>query len=56
MLVFSAISVDFYDEHNTDGAAEVAKNKKFYNEVIGSSTGLQLINQLINELNELIFN
>lgn len=29
-----AISVDFYDEENKDGAAEVAKNKKFYHEVI----------------------
>lgn len=29
-----AVSVDFYDEHNTDGAAEVEKNKKFYNEEI----------------------
>ena len=29
-----AVSVDFYDEENTDGAAEVAKNKKFYHEEI----------------------
>eukprot|EP00966_Prymnesium_polylepis_P213181 4937626-Prymnesium_polylepis.1 len=25
-----AIFVDFYDEHNTDGAAEVAKKRDFY--------------------------
>ena len=29
-----AISVDFCDEHNTDGAAEVAKNKDFYTKEI----------------------
>ena len=29
-----AISVDFYDEKNTNGTAEVDKNKKFYREVI----------------------
>ena len=29
-----AISVDFYDEHNTDGAAEVAKNRDFYHKTI----------------------
>lgn len=30
----SAISVDFYDNNNTDGAAEVAKNKRFYSNVL----------------------
>lgn len=30
------ISVDFYDEHNTDGAAEVEKNRKYYTETIYS--------------------
>ena len=29
-----AISVDFYDEHNTDGKAEVDKNKEFYHKTI----------------------
>lgn len=29
-----AISVDFYDEKNTNGAAEVKKNKEFYHEQI----------------------
>lgn len=29
-----AISVDFYDEHNTDGQAEVDKNKDFYHKVV----------------------
>ena len=29
-----AISVDFYDEHNTDGAEEVKKNKDFYTKEI----------------------
>lgn len=28
------VSIDFYDEHNTNGSAEVAKNKQFYNEYI----------------------
>eukprot|EP00039_Didymoeca_costata_P017189 m.316582 g.316582 ORF g.316582 m.316582 type:complete len:292 (-) comp16504_c0_seq12:223-1098(-) len=28
------ISIDFYDEKNTNGSAEVAKNKDFYNNVI----------------------
>jgi len=28
------ISIDFYDEHNTDGAHEVALNRKYYSEVI----------------------